>query len=714
MKDLFIELGCEELPAKTLKKIVEDFASTLMKDFQKELSTTAESLFCKTFITPRRIAILVMGLPTHKEPEEIKSLPKTAAFDKEGNPTPALLAVKERMSSTKNATILIEKENDAYLYFKQPDGEFTEKIIPEILKRVLYQTMPLKDRMRWGNFDFSFIRPVHWIVLLFGDKVIETEIFGIKTNRYTKGHRFLHPKPILINQIKNPEKDYEMLLEKEGKVIADFQKRREKIHQQLLQSTKVIGCNLIDKNEQSKNDFETLLDEVTGLVEWPVVLMGDFDPLFLDIPKEALISAMITHQKCFPLIDDAGKLLPKYLMVSNIESTDPQTVIEGNNRVMQARLADAAFYYRVDKEITLHLRKEDLKKVVFQQGLGNLWDKSKRIAILAQEIARNIQADTIYAERAALLCKADLLTQMVGEFPELQGIMGRYYALHDSEPEAVATAIEEHYYPRKANDILPSTLEGIAVALADRIDTLVGIFGVGKRPTGDKDPFGLRRQANAILRIIIEKELNLDLQALINYAEKHYTPALTQKDLSQTLQDFFLERLRAWYQEQGINPRVFEAVRAVCPLSYPVDFHKRILAVNYFRTLSEAEALAAANKRVKNILIKSDINSSSSNANANANANTKDTDIKKDLLTIPTEKQLWDKILEKEKNIENLLNHHDYTPALQELALLKEPVDNFFNEVMVMVEDEKLRNNRLRLLNKLRNLFLKIADISEL
>lgn len=684
-QDLLIEIGCEELPSKSLQKLQSALLEGLATKL-KEAELSFENMV--GFATPRRLAVQVNKLAKVQPTRSIlkKGPARAAAFDTAGNPTTPALKFAESCKVPFEKLTFQETDKGSWLVFEQQEpGLATEQLIPKMLMEVL-NNLPINKRMRWGNNDFSFVRPVQWVVLLFGDKVVDAEIFGIKADQYTRGHRFHHPKPIKIS---NPE-DYEQTLLNTGYVIADFNKRREKI---------ATGMQATAQKQQQQVIMEPeLLDEVTGLVEWPVVLTGQFDKAFLEIPKEALISSMQVHQKCFPITDSNGNLLQHFLIISNIESTDPKAVINGNNWVMKARLADAAFYYEVDKEITLHQRSEKLKQVVFQAGLGSLWDKSERIAALAKIIAEKINADPIYTERAALLCKADLLTQMVGEFPELQGIMGRYYALHHSEPPIVAQAIEEHYFPRFSQDMLPSSLEGAAVALADRIDSLVGIFGLGKEPTGDKDPFGLRRQAMGALRIIIEKELNLDLEDLISKAI--IIESVPKKDIKDNLLGFCFDRLKARYLEQGIAPQIFEAVRSKGLPSNPLDFHKRIQAVATFKNLAEAETLAAANKRVKNILSKSDVSIP------------KDSFVDDILLKEKSEKELSSQLIAKEKEIEPLIKSGNYTAALKALATLKEPVDQFFTDVMVMVDDEALRNNRLRLLNRLRKLFLEIADIS--
>lgn len=687
--NLLIEIGCEELPPKNLHKLQTAFVEHFTR-----LLKTVDLTFTKTegFSTPRRLAIRVSDLSLQQPTRHItkRGPAKNAAFDETGKPTKAALGFAESCGVSIETLSLQETDKGAWLVFeKNEPGKTAEQLIPDLLTETL-NSLPMGRRMRWGERTDSFIRPIHWVVLLLDHKVIQTEIFGIKSSNLTYGHRFHHPEALSISD----PNDYESVLFNKGFVIAHFEKRREKILNEMTKITAEKKCHAIVE--------EALLDEVTGLVEWPVVLLGSFDKAFLEIPREVLITSMQTHQRCFALENPEKNLLPHFLLVSNISSKEPSEVIRGNECVISARLSDAVFYYRVDKEIRLEHRMENLKKVRFQKGLGTLWDKSERIAKLAIQIAPKIQADPAHTERAGLLCKTDLLTQMVGEFPELQSIMGRYYALHDSEPTAVAIAIEDHAHPRFAQDTLSTTPEGTAIALADRLDSLVGIFGLGNRPTGDKDPFALRRQALGILRILIEKQYDCDLNELLHIAKEQYIhqeiPLSEIEVVSQVL-DFCFDRLRALYQEQSINPRIFEAVFAK-RITKPLDFDKRIKAVNHFITLKEAESLAAANKRVHNILSKCDTEIF------------KDLNVKTDLLQEPAEKTLWSHLSEKEKVVLPLLQTQHYTEALKSLATLREPIDQFFTDVMVMNDDLALRNNRLRLLNRLRSLFLEIADIS--
>jgi glycyl-tRNA synthetase beta chain len=716
--DLLIEIGCEELPPKNLQKLLKAFEEGMKQHLSK-----AEIDFdpCQSFASPRRLAVLLSNVALTQADRKIQKRgpAKMAAYDKNGNPTQAALGFAKSCGIDISEVSIEETPKGAWLVYEQAEtGKTIFQIIPSILKEVL-ANLPTPRPMRWGNSDFAFVRPVHWILALYGTEIIPLNLFNIESSHATLGHRFLRKKtdntaktqqsdPVLTtleHKINIPApKDYESILQESGFVIADFEKRKAKIKADIEKIATSIqpGAKAIIE--------EDLLNEVTGIVEWPVVLVGSFDPAFLTVPREALISAMQTHQKSFPIINAKGELLAKFIITSNIESIDPNAVILGNESVMRARLSDAAFYYRIDKDIPLHIRQNDLKNVTFQKGLGSLWDKTQRIAHLGKIIARVIGADPILVERAAHLCKSDLLTQMVGEFPELQGIMGRYYALHDAEPPLAAQAIEEHYLPRFAQDELPSSNEGAVLSIADRIDTVVGLFILDKKPTGDKDPFGLRRQALGMLRIIIEKDYDLDLKSLLLETTRFYLSNLQvglkdpAKKPDEEALAFCFDRLRAFYQEQKISPRVFEAVWAK-QISNPNDFNKRILAVHAFQSLPEAESLAEANKRVQNLLSKalstySDLVLS------------KDTLCDVALLKETAESALAKAISEKNNELKPLLAEKNYTAALKSLAELKAPIDQFFNDCMVMVDDPIIRNNRLQLLNTLRNLFLEIADIS--
>jgi len=541
--------------------------------------------------------------------------------------------------------------------------------------------------MRWGALTSEFVRPVHWVVLLFGNEVIDTEILSVHSGRETRGHRFHHPAPIYIGE----PAAYAPLLESEGRVIVDFAKRREAIRGLVMEAAaKTGGTAVID---------EELLDEVTGLVEWPVPIVGSFETRFLEVPAEALISTMKANQKYFHLVDGKGKLMPNFITLSNIDSTDPSHVRTGNERVVRPRLTDADFFWNQDRKQPLAARLDSLKSVVFQQKLGTLHDKSVRVSKLAAHIATQIGGNAAHAERAAMLAKCDLMTAMVGEFPELQGIMGRYYATHDKEPGDVAVALDEQYMPRFAGDQLPGSKSGQALAIAEKIDTLVGIFGIGQIPSGDKDPFALRRAALGALRIIIETGLDLDLESLLRQSASAM-PGITKIDeVVVQVFDFMMSRLRAYYTDAGVSIDSFEAVLAQRP-TRPKDFDARVRAVTAFRALPEATALAAANKRIANILKKSEETIPSA---VDSNA-----------LVEAAEKALATAVNTMTSTVTPLFAKREYEAALKQLASLRPTVDAFFDAVMVNAEEKKLRLNRLALLRQLSALFLEVADLSEL
>jgi glycyl-tRNA synthetase beta chain len=590
----------------------------------------------------------------------------------------------------------LKTEQGAWLVFRTTQkGQPTTALLPDIVTNALDQ-LPIPKRMRWGDLAAEFVRPVHWVVMLFGDEVVNCEILSVKAGRATHGHRFHHPQPMYLGE----PQAYAPLLETEGHVVADFQARREAVRGQVLEAASALGGEaMVD---------EDLLDEVTSMVEWPIAVAGKFDKRFLDVPAEALISTMKTNQKYFPVLDKSGMLMPHFITVSNIDSKDIAKVREGNERVIRPRLADADFFWNQDRKQKLDARLEKLNDVVFQKKLGTLYDKSERVASLAGYIATALEGSNKHAERAAWLSKCDLMTDMVGEFPNLQGIMGCYYAQHDKEPEDVAIALDEQYLPRFAGDALPETTTGQALAIADKLDTIVGIFGIGEHPTGNKDPFALRRAALGLLRIIIENQLGLDLKDLIQKASERFPanvwltpkgkPAKAGDVLSQVF-DFMMDRLRAYYQDSGVAPDVFDAVLAVHP-TQPYDFDRRVRAVTSFQQLPEAESLAAANKRISNILKQAKF----------TEAPMWDADMFKE----PAEEVLAEKLVAIGYKITPLLECLDYEAVMKALAKLRQPVDEFFDHVMVMVEDEALRNNRLALLAQMRAMFLGIADLSRL
>lgn len=685
-RDLLIEVGTEELPPKALRGLSESLTQGLGQRLQAAGLTYAS---LKGYGSPRRLAVWVQGL-TISQPDRVlerRGPALTAAFDEEGKPTAAAQGFANSCGVSVDTLESLENEKGAWLVYRQRrQGELTRELLPDILAQAL-QALPIPKRMRWSDFKAEFIRPVHWLVLLFGDEIIPAVLLGVQAGRETRGHRFHHPTPLYLTE----PAAYAPLLETEGKVIADFSARREAIDAQVMETAKSLGGNaLIEK---------ALLDEVTGLVEWPVALAGRFDEDFLKLPEEVLIATMQGHQKYFPVQDNQGRLMAYFITVCNIESQQPAAVVDGNERVIRPRLADAAFFYATDCKEPLISRCERLKKITFQERLGSVFDRTQRLAQLACRIAGDINGNEDWAERAGLLSKCDLVTEMVTEFPELQGIIGCYYALNDNEPVEVAEAIREQYLPRFAGDRLPRTTTGQALSLADRVDTLVGLFGIGEPPSGDKDPYGLRRAALGVLRIIIESELALDLPSLLERAYKAYEGRLTEKNAAVQVHDYLLERLRGYYLETGFRPDEIEAVLVLKP-GQPWDCDRRLKAVASFRELPEAKSLSAANKRIRNILRKS--------------GEEIPTQIKPELLQDPAEQALATQMYNLEREVTPLLERGNYRATLKALAGLRGTIDQFFDEVMVMAEDPHLRANRLALLNRLQTLFLQVADISRL
>lgn len=682
-RDLLIEIGTEELPPKALKKLSNAFSRGVFDGLVKAALVAAEGAF-ESFATPRRLAVLVKDVNVQQpDSKEIRSGPPIkTAFDEDNKPTKAALGFARKHGVTVDDLDAV----DGRLVCKIKNiGRSAAELVPDIVTTTL-AGLPIPKRMRWGSSAVEFVRPVHWVVLLHGTEAIAAKILGICAGRDTRGHRFHYPQPI---PLKEP-KEYELLLKTKGYVVADYADRRNKIKQQVLETAQALHGHA--------NPDESLLDEVTSLVEWPVVISGDFDPGFLEIPPEALISSMQVHQKCFPVTDSGGKLMPHFITISNIESRDPAQVRAGNERVMRPRLADATFFWNQDRAHALSERLDKLKQVVFQHKLGSLWDKTQRISSLACLIAERLDTDPAHARRAGLLSKCDLLTEMVGEFPELQGIMGRYYADKDGEPKQVCRAIDEQYMPRFAGDALPKSPAGQALAIADKLDTLVGIFGIGQIPSGTKDPYALRRAALGVLRIMIEGDLDLDMMDLLNISVESYGDVI-EGHTSEKVFDFMMDRLRAYYVDAGIPYDSVEAVLA-CRPSKPRDFDKRVRAVSEFRTFPESESLAAANKRIRNILKKTDEIIPDA--------------VDKSMLEENAEKQLAEKLLCLSREVEPLFEAQDYTPALTKLTGLREPVDTFFDNVMVMTKDDRLRANRLALLSQLSSLFYRVADISRL
>lgn len=683
-KNFLAEIGTEELPPKALKKLAVAFAD----NFTAELNN-AGLTFDKVewFAAPRRLAVKVLGLITEQPSKTIEKRGPavSVAFDADGKPTKAAEGWARGCGITVDQAQRLTTDKGEWLYYQMVEpGKETKALLLDLVSNALAK-LPIPKPMRWGDKNEQFIRPVHTVTLLFGDELIDGEILGVKSGRTIRGHRFLGQQEFTIDNADQ----YPQLLEEKGSVIADFEQRKAIIRQDAEKAAAKVG-GVADIEED-------LLDEVTSLVEFPVVMTAKFEERFLAVPAEALVYTMKGDQKYFPIYDQNGKLLPNFIFVSNINPQDQSSVIEGNEKVVRPRLSDAEFFFKTDLKQRLEDNLPRLKTVLFQQQLGTLFDKTERIEKLSGEIAAQIGADVAKAERAGLLSKCDLMTNMVFEFTDTQGVMGMHYARHDGEDEEVAVALNEQYMPRFAGDELPRSLVACSVALADKFDTLVGIFGIGQHPKGDKDPFALRRAALGVLRIIVEKNLPLDLVDLAQRAAALYGDKLSNANVVEDVVDFILGRFRAWYQEEGIAVDVIQAVLA-CRPTKPADFDARVKAVNHFRTLDAAQALAAANKRVQNILSKVD------------GALPENIDLS--LCREPQEINLAERVLELQRELQPLFEKGDYQTALSRLADLRESVDSFFDNVMVNAEDEKLRQNRLALLKNLRDLFFKVADIS--
>lgn len=685
-RDLLIEIGTEELPPKSLLKLSTAFMNGVKTSIDKAGLHYKE---IKPFASPRRLSILISALDEKQSDKEVerRGPAVNAAFGDDGCATPAATGFAKSCGVEVEALEKQETDKGAWLVFRsQQKGQTTLSLIPDIVTNAL-DKLPIPKRMRWGNLDAQFVRPVHWIVLLFGDEVIDAEILTVKSGRETRGHRFHHPESIFITA----PAEYEVLLESEGKVIADFARRRKTIHAQIEEAANNAGGNaVIDEN---------LLDEVTSMIEWPVAVLGNFDKRYLDIPAEALISTMKANQKYFHLVDKKNNLLPHFITISNVESKDIDRIKEGNERVIHPRFADAEFFWNQDRKHKLSHKIDSLKTVVFQKQLGTLYDKTKRVITVTADIAKKLGGNEQQAVRAAELCKCDLMTEMVGEFPELQGVMGRYYASHDGEQADIATALDDYYKPRFAGDTLPDNVISQSLAIADRLDTLVGIFAIGKQPTGDKDPFALRRAALGILRTIVEQKLDLNLNQLVELSASTFDKSVKAEKVIDDVLSFMKDRLKVYYTSDQTSPDVFEAVISIGEMC-PLDIDKRIQAVNAFRKLEEAESLAAANKRIGNILKKVD--------------GKLPEDIDTKLFEMPEENSLYDTLGGLDNKVSPLLKKGEYENVLKNLAGLRQPVDNYFDNVMVMADDMKQRNNRIALLNKLHKLFLEVADISKL
>lgn len=683
VRDFLVELGTEELPPTALKRLSDAFAEGIKTGLEKTDIPFAE---VKALATPRRLAVQVKALAVAQPDREIQRRGPAlqAALDADGKPTKAAEGFARSCGVAFDQLEKLETDKGTWLVFNTVQkGTQTADLLPELVSKSIGQ-LPVPKRMRWGASRTEFSRPVHWLVSLFGSDIVDMEVLGLKAGRTTMGHRFHHNESI---ELASTEGYVETL--RSAFVLVDMEERRDTIRKQVNEEASKLGAVAeID---------EDLLDEVNGLVEWPVALTGSFEDRFLEVPAACLISSMKEHQKYFHLVDNSGNLKPNFITVSNIVSKDPAQVIAGNEKVIRPRLSDAAFFFETDKKKPLAERIDALKTVTFQKQLGSIYDKSQRVSQIAQFIAEQIGGDKAKAQRAADLSKCDLVTEMVLEFTDLQGIMGAHYAANDGEDAEVAQSLNEQYMPRFAGDELPATQTGMALAIADRIDTLVGIFGIGQRPTGDKDPFALRRATIGILSILVKNKLDIDLKALIELSIEQHGDLPKAEGLADDVLNYMLDRFRAWYQAEGIPVETFLAVRSR-PVSNAYDFDRRVQAVTAFSKLEEAEALAAANKRVNNILAKQNYQG--------------DAKVDASLLAEDAEKVLAEQVAAKQAELAPLFAAADYQTALNSLASLRSAVDSFFDNVMVMADDEQVKNNRLALLASLSSLFLEVADIA--
>ncbi len=679
--DFLVELGTEELPPKALAKLAEAFCAGIEKGLK---DAGLGFVKARAYAAPRRLAVLVEQLATQQPDRSINldGPPLQAAFDADGEPTQAALGFARKCGVD---LAEIDRSGPKLKFSRTIEGQPAAQLLPAIVEASL-NDLPIPKRMRWAARKDEFVRPTQWLVMLFGEQVIDCEILAQRAGRESRGHRFHSPGQVRISK---PASYLEDL--RAAYVIADFAERRALIAQRVEQ--------LAGQQNGTAIVPPALLDEVTALVEWPVPLVCSFEERFLEVPQEALIATMQDNQKYFCLVDADGKLLPRFITVANIESKDPAQIVAGNEKVVRPRLTDAEFFFKQDKKQKLDAFNERLKNVVFQAQLGSVFDKAERVSRLAGLIAERTGGDRQRAARAGLLCKADLATEMVGEFPEMQGIAGYYYALNDGEPQDVALALNEQYMPRGAGGELPSTLTGAAVAVADKLDTLVGIFGIGMLPTGSKDPYALRRAALGVLRILIEKQLDLDLVEAVNVAIGQFGSQVKSAGLAEQVLEFIFDRLRARYEDEGVDVAAYLSVRAVQPGS-ALDFDQRVQAVQAFRTLPEAEALAAANKRVSNLLGKFEAGLPEA--------------VEPRWFDNATEFSLYSAIQQAEQAVQPLAAARQYREALERLAHLRGPVDAFFEAVLVNAEDASVRANRYALLARLRGLFLGVADISAL
>ena len=686
---LLVEVGTEELPPRAIARLGEAFATALAKRLSEHaLVADATPVW---YATPRRLAVTIPAV-LRRQPDQIserRGPALTKAFDAAGSPTAAAIGFAGSCGVSVGQLVQNETDKGAWLVYRtsQP-GVLARDLVPESIESAL-ASLPVPKKMRWGEGTAEFVRPVHWLVVLHGQQIIRCSIFGVRSSNTSHGHRFMCTTPVPLTSADS----YSERLKNLGHVIVDYSARRSIIEKQIKRlGQRAGGIPVVDT---------ALLEIVTGLVEKPYALLGSFEPAFLQIPAEILICAMRDHQKYFHLVDERGQLLPKFIAVSNIRSKQPARVRQGNERVLRARLSDARFFWDEDRRRTLESRVADLDSVTFHHELGSLRDKTDRLIELAGHLARLLGENADNCQRAAQLCKADLVTDMVGEFPDLQGVMGRYYAIHDREKKALGRAIEEHYHPRHAGDALPQSKVGRILAIADRIDSLVGLFAVGEFPSGDSDPYALRRAALGIIRILVEKKVDLDIAHLVDLSAAAYEQAglVIDTQIRQQVRDFIVERYRALYLAAGFSNDEISAI-IQSGATRPLDFDRRLKAVSEFRRTPTAANLAAANKRIRNILRKVD--------------QQVPLKINEQLFEHQSEHALSAALVHISTEVSPLIERADYAGALQQLSALSAPVDRFFDDVMVMAEDPALRSNRLALLNQLATLFLAIADISVL
>ena len=671
--DFLLELGTEELPPKLLLKLSNALKDNLSSELEK-LSIKSDSI--KAFATPRRLAISI---------SELQSKQQDQVLEKKGPSTqsPEMAINGFAKSCGVDVSELEKKElggKEYFYYSKEETGQSVSELLPEAIEKSI-KDIPITRAMKWGSSDYSFVRPVHWLVVMLDKNIVPAKIMGLESNRITKGLRFIDP----IIELKHA-KDYEQVMSDKAQILVDFAKRKELIRDQVL--------SVAQKNNAEVVIDELLLDEVCALVEYPRAFSGSFDKKFLDIPQEAIISAMKSHQKYFHLVDIQGQLLPLFISVANIESTNIKAIVDGNERVIHPRLADSEFFWSQDKAKKLEERLPDLDSVMFMKSLGSMGQKAKRIESLSSHISDLVGFDQKASARAGLLSKSDLLSEMVGEFADLQGIMGGYYATNDGETQAVSVAIREHYQPRFAGDKVPSTNEGLVVAIADKLDTISGIYGIGQAPTGSKDPYALRRLALGLLRILLEAKIELNLKSLIDYSLNLHLKEV-DRSCGDDIYSFMMDRLKAYYKDANIDSNVYEAVLAVSPES-PLDFHLRVEALNEFTQSENSKSLIEANKRIANIL---------------KDSNEKNETLNPKILIDDSEIKLFNA---SESLSKKLSGSKDYQEVMKSLIDLKDSIDSFFDNVMVNTDDDKLKSSRLALIRKIRLLFLSVADISYL